>query len=332
MTTRIQDVIQPEIFTQYVIQRTMELSELISSGIVQNDALFDALASGPNTLVNMPFWNDLTGESEIMKDDGDLTPGKITSGKDVAKKHGRANAWGANGLSALLSGDDPMGAIANLVANYWSRDMQRILLKTLEGVFKASSMSGKIHDISGEAGEGALISGESFIDAGQVMGDAKDSLTGVMMHSAVEAYLAKRQLIEYVQEAGQSTRVGYFMNKRVIVDDAMAYNTSTKTGEAYLFGNGAVALGNGSHPNIIPTEVDRNKMSSSGEDFLINRRIFILHPRGVKWTEKSVSDVFATNAEIATGTNWERVFEPKAIRVVKFKFKIEPNATGGGEG
>jgi len=76
------------------------------------------------------------------------------------------------------------------------------------------------------------------------------------------------------------------------------------------------------------TEVDRNSQSSSGEDFLINRRIQILHPRGVKWTENNVADVFPTNEELADGSNWERVYEPKAIRIVKFKFKTELDAVG----
>lgn len=323
MTTRIADVIQPEVFNDYVIQRTMELSALIQSGIVANNPEFDSLASGPNTLVNMPFWEDLTGDSETMKDNGALTPGKIGSNMDVARKQGRGRAWGANGLSALLSGDDPMRAIADLVAAYWTRDMQKNLISTLAGVFAAASLGGHILDISAETGDDALISGDSFIDAGQKLGDAKELLTGVAMHSVVEAYLAKRQLIEYVQEKDQSDRVPYFMGKRVIVDDGMPYNTSTKVGTAYLFGQSAIALGNGSHPKIIPTEIARDALASSGEDFLINRRIFILHPRGIKWTEDSVADVFPENSELATGTNWQRVYEPKAIRVVKFVFKIK---------
>lgn len=330
MTTRLQDVIQPEVFTDYVIHRSTEKSALIQSGIIENNAQFDELASGPNTIINMPFWNDLSGDAETIKDEGDLTPSKITSNKDVARKHGRARMWGANGLSALLSGDDPMGAIAELVSTYWNRQDQAMLLATLDGIFKASNMSGKVLDITNEPGTDAVADGDSFIDAGQLMGDAKDLLTGVMMHSAVEAHLAKLDLIEYVQVSEQSDRVPIFMNKRVIVDDGMEYNTSTKVGSMYLFGSGAIAQGNGSHPNIIPTEVDRNKQSSSGEDFLINRRIQLLHPRGVAWQEGGVADEFPTNSEIATGARWNRVYDPKAIRIVKFKFKTEANGTGGG--
>src|SRR5690554_2838876 len=121
MTTRLADVIQPEIFTPYVIQQTMEKSDLVQSGIIVNDAEFDALASGPNLLVNMPFWNDLGNtESQVMKDEGNMAVSKITAGADIARKQGRVNAWGANGLSGLLSGDDPLAAIGQLVASYWA--------------------------------------------------------------------------------------------------------------------------------------------------------------------------------------------------------------------
>lgn len=320
MTTRIGDVIQPEIFTAYVQERTTEKSALVQSGIITQLPEFDALASGPSTLVNMPFWNDLTGDSEIMKDDGALTPGKIGSSKDVARKQGRAKAWGANGLSALLSGDDPMGAIADLVADFWVREEQKVLIATLNGAFKATSMSGHIYDVSAELDNKALLSGESTVDAAQLLGDAKDKLTAVAMHSLVETYLVKQKLIDYVEvganDYGIPIKVAYYMGKRVIVDDAIGKD------EMFLFGEGAIGKGDGSHPDIIGTEVDRDALASSGEDFLINRKLFIMHPRGIKWTETDVADVFPTNTELANGTNWERVYQPKEIRVVKHKFKL----------
>jgi len=42
----------------------------------------------------------------------------------------------------------------------------------------------------------------------------------------------------------------------------------------------------------------------------------------VKWTEANVSGAFPTNAELADPDNWERVYEPKAIRIVAFKHKV----------
>jgi len=338
MTTRIQDVIQPEVFTDYTIQRTMELSELIQSGIAENTSEFDQLASGPSKMVHMPYWNDLTGEDEVMKDSGEMSIGKIEASEDVARKIARVKAFGANGLSAYLSGDDPMAAIGNMVADYWQRRYQQVLLSILEGIFASTEgttdMSEKIHDItSATNSDDQLISGKAFLDALQKMGDAKDDLTGVMMHSAVENYLAKNDLIEYVQESEQSPRIPMFMNKRVIVDDGMTYDNSNGEAVAYLFGAGAIAWGNGSHPNILETETKREELAYSGEDVLINRRMFILHPRGVKWTEEDLTDnpetggttelPFPSNAALEYGPNWKLVYEPKAVRIVRFDFRIE---------
>lgn len=323
MPTQITDVIQPEVFTPYTIQRTMELSALIRSGIAENTSEFDDLASGPNTLINMPFWNDLTGDPEIMDDEGETVPGKITSGKDVARKLGFVKSYGTNALSSLLSGDDPAGAIADLFASYWNRQYQNILLSILDGVFSAANMTDKVHDITGELDTAALISGRTFLDAVQKMGDAKDLLTGVMINSAVETYLAKNDLIEYKEESQGKVRVPYFLGKRVVVDDALAFDTDTGASEAYLFGAGAIAWGNGSHPDIKETETVRNGLSLAGEDVLVNRKVSILHPRGVKWVEPGAgtAKAFPNLTELETGTNWSRVYEPKKIRVVKFMFK-----------
>src|SRR5690606_41973660 len=101
----------------------MEKSELIQSGIIQRTAQFDQLASGPNVLVNMPFWNDLAStESQVMNDEGEMQVNKITAGLEIARKHGRANACGADGLSAYLDGGATRGRIAEVVAASWRRD------------------------------------------------------------------------------------------------------------------------------------------------------------------------------------------------------------------
>lgn len=41
MATTLQDIIVPELFNPYVINRSMELSALYQSGIVSNNAEFD---------------------------------------------------------------------------------------------------------------------------------------------------------------------------------------------------------------------------------------------------------------------------------------------------
>lgn len=332
--TTLQDVIVPELFTPYVLNRTMELSALFNSGIVSNNAEFDALASQASPLVTMPFFEDLTGESEQVIEGEDLTDNKITSNKDVATVIRRAKMWSSTDLAAALAGADPMKAIGDLVAQFWARDMQKELVAILNGVFgtipevkepqKAAEtrLASNLLDITGSSGAAANWSGSAFIDAEQKLGDAKAQLTGICMHSATEAYLKKQNLIETVQPSND-VAFGTYQGKRVIIDDGCPYDSKTKSYTTYLFGNGAVALGNGNPVGFVPTETDRAKRKGSGVDYLINRRTTILHPRGVAFTNANVAKTEGpSRVELADPANWNPVYEPKQIRIVAFKHKL----------
>ena len=119
--TKISNVIVPELFNQYVLNKTAEKSALWQSGIVGSLDQPIAFGTAGGTTVNLPFWNDLSGESEVLTDTTALTVNNITASKDVAILHARGKAWGANDLAKALSGDDPMGAIGDLVADYFSK-------------------------------------------------------------------------------------------------------------------------------------------------------------------------------------------------------------------
>lgn len=318
--TTLSDVIVPELFTKYVVQKTMELSALFNSGIVTNNAEFDRLASEAAPIHNMPFFEDLQGDSENVTEGTDLTAKKITSNKDVSTTIRRAAMWSATDLSAALAGADPMAAIGNLVAGFWARDMQKELINILNGVFAATTMTNHVLDVSVEEGAAANISASVFIDGLQMLGDAQSQLTAVAMHSAVKSYLKKQNLIT-TQRDSNSVEFETYQDRRVIVDDGCPYSGGVYT--TYLFGNGAIAFGNGNPVGFVATEVDRDKKKGSGVDYLINRRTFILHPRGVQWTNSSRAAVESpTRAELANKANWERVYEDKAIRLVAIKHKI----------
>ncbi len=312
--TKISNVIVPELFNQYVLNKTAQKSALWQSGIVGTLDQPIAFGTTGGTTVHLPFWNDLTGESEVLTDSTALTVNNITASKDVAILHARGKAWGANDLAKALSGDDPMGAIGDLVADYWARQMQGILLSSLGGVFAASNMTGNVLDISGGTGAAAVIDGSSFVDASYKLGDAVDKLTAVAMHSATMAKLAKDGLIETVRDADGVELYKTYMSKRVIMDDGLPVADGVYT--SYLFGQGAVGYQNVGAP--VGVETDRDSLA--GSDILINRQHFVLHARGVKW--KGATGIAPANAGLSTGTNWERVYENKQIRMVAFKHKL----------
>lgn len=360
-STKIADVIVPEIFTPYVIEKTAEKSKILTSGIATQNAKLNQLVTQGGVTMQMPFWQDLSGDDEVLDDNTALTPGKITASKDIAVLLMRGKAWGANDLSGALAGDDPMNAIADRVSDYWARREQKTLVSMLTGVFAAASMANHILNVSTTA-----ISGSVVLDAKQLLGDAADQLQALLMHSAVFTKLQKDNLIQYVSTIGpdkSAISVPTYLGYNVVVDDGMpteqkykastdtsvvagknyyTYNSSTgvytkvttPTGNpstssyyeedymeytTYLFAKGVIARGEGTPVSFVNTETDRDSLA--GEDYLINRRAFVLHMFGVKWVGQAAGDS-PTNAELATGTNWVRVYEDKNIGVVAIKHKI----------
>ncbi|WP_276789809.1 major capsid protein [Veillonella magna] len=318
--TTIRDVIVPEFFDKYSIKRTMELSALYNSGIVVNSQKFDELASEAAPTHNMPFFEDLSGRAQNMIEGQEVAANKITSNKDVSTTIRRFTMHAATNLSAALAGTDPMAAIGDLVAGYWARQMQLELISILKGVFASTSMNDHVLDISGMTGKAANIGAESFIDALQLLGDAQGQLTGVVMHSATKSYLKKRNLID-TQRDSTDVEFDTYQGRRVIVDDGCPVDGDVYT--TYLFGNGAIALGNGSPIGHKPSEIARDPKVGAGIDYLITRRVFILHPRGIAWQNAKRANVESVSPEeLEDKTNWKRVYEPKDIRMVAFKHKI----------
>lgn len=313
--TKIADVIVPEIFTPYVIERTAEKSKLLQSGIaVANPKLNELVTSGGVTM-QMPFWKDLQGDDEVLDDSKPLTPNKIGANKDIAALLLRGNAWGANDLAGALAGDDPMNAIVDLVADYWARKEQKTLLSVLKGIFASSAMSDHILDKSTKG-----IAGGVILDAKQLLGDAADQLQAVAMHSAVYTELQKQNLIEYVSSTGPSgspIQIPTYLGYSVVVDDGLPKNGDVYT--TYLFARGAIGRGEGTPVSLVSTETDRDSLA--GEDYLINRRAFVLHPFGIKWKGTPTGST-PSNAELEVGTNWERVYESKNIGLVAVKHKL----------
>lgn len=318
--TTLTDVIVPELFNPYVIQRTMEKSAFFSSGIITRNAVFDALASEAARTHNMPFFEDLSGDAQNIVEGKSIEFQKITSNKDVSTTIMRQQKWSATSLSAALAGSDPMRAIGDLVADYWARQYQKELINILTGVFGADTMADHVLDISKKTGNAANISASAVIDTLQLLGDAQDQLTAVVMHSATKAYLKKQNLITTERDS-TSVEFDTYQGRRVIVDDGCPASGGVYT--TYFFGSGAVAYGEGNPVGFVQTETKRDPDLGAGINMLYNRRCFIMHPRGIAWQNAVRANVESpSREELATATNWKRVYEPKAIRIVALKHKV----------
>lgn len=325
-STKIADVIVPEVFNPYVIERTAERAQFYFSGIISTNPELNRLASAGGKLINMPFWSDLTGDDEVLSDAAALTPAKITAAQDVAALLMRGKAWSVNDLAVALSGDDPMGAIGDLVADYWARRRMQVGLAALKGAIAdnvANDAGDMVADVTGatnaDVTAATKFSGDVFVDGQATFGDAIGGLSGVSFHPTVYHNLKKIDNISFERESNGSLEVETYRGLRVIVDRNMPYVAaggalSTDTAPeytTYLFGQGAIGMGSGGAP--VPTETDRDSLA--GEDILVTRDHFLMHPRGIAFASGSVAGSSPTNAELALAANWNRVYERENVRV-----------------
>ena len=327
--TAVADIIIPIEFEKYAIERTAELAAFGQCGIIESAPEFDAIASEGGREVKMPFWKDLTATRQLLSDAATLTVNKISSDQDIARLHNDAQVWSVNHLAKVISGDDPMQAIVDLVAEYWARTDEGLIVSSLKGMFAAGSMSGNLLAIHSESiaaqSSATRLNGATFVDACAKLGDRADRLTAVGMHSATEAALRKLDLIDFIPDSEGKAMLRSFQGRRVVVDDNLPSRAGTTDGTVYttyLFGQGAFAKGSAmldSNPlqGGFGTEgVEIARVPLDSDTVLINRRRYILHPRGVKFTSASVAGDSPTNTELETASNWTRVWEAKNVRIV----------------
>lgn len=306
--TKLSDLIVPEVFADYVTNQTAQLSAVIQSGIVANDPAIQARANGGGDHINMPFFNDLSGEAEQVVENVALTVQGVSAQKDVAVKIIRGKAFGENDMQEILTGTDPMGMIANRVAAFWVREEQRTLVKTLEGVFSGPLADSHVFGTGVEA-----FNANAVLDAKQLLGDNAEYLTAIIMHSAKFTELQKQNLVQYLPVADINVKFPFYLGYRVVVDDSCP--VTTLTGGAKAYGTYLAAAGAVGYANVnVPFPVETDRYSLAGEDILITRKGWIMHVRGVKW---ATSDANPSNAQLATAANWSQVYSDKQIRIVK---------------
>lgn len=319
--TRLADVIVPEIFNPYVIEKTTRLNAFFDSGIVTTQPDLNFGQKG-GLLISMPFWKQPNESAQLLDDRDDLEIKKIPTGQDQAVQHARALVYGVTDLAAALSGSDPMRNIGDMIAQNWSNVFTSQLLATLRGALGALALEDINYlDISDLSGAAAYMDGSSFVDAAQVLGDAKMKIVGVAMHSAVEASLLKGELLETIVDSEGKEQMKLFQGKRVIVDDDL----TPVSGDVYttiLFGQGAIGYGEGAPKK--PTAVDRDELKNGGEEFMVSRRHYVLHPRGIKWDPESgvPQKTTPSDGELEMTANWARVYDAKNIRMILFRHKI----------
>lgn len=319
--TSISDLIIPDVFASYFTERSLEKSAVLTSGIATNDAQMASFASGAGQVFNLPFFQSITGDDEVLQEGVLLNVNNITTEQEVAVVLNRAKAWGASYLSRVTSGEDVMARIGNMVGDFWARKHQGILMAVLQAMFTstvaASGNPGVIRSTH-LVNEGTnAFDPNMLIDAMARLGDNSDQLTAMVMHSAIYHSLSKNDLIDYQRDSEGGTNFPTYLGKRVIIDDACTSEQAANVFRTYIFSQGAIVFGMGNIPPSDAVETDRNTLGS--EDVMITRQRLMFHPRGFRWqgsVNPSNTHPATASQSLSVQDNWVKVVQDKQIGMV----------------
>lgn len=335
MATLRSDVIVPEVFSAYVDEAVTTRSAFLNSGVIQPLDILNATEQNGGDYIQVPFWTaNLTGDAEVLTDSTSMTPGKITAAKQIAPVLHRGRAWEVRLLSTLASGDDPMAAIANKVADYVEHQQQKDVFAILKGIFGplTSNTTGALKALAIDSNATAIpLNPGKVAEARAALGDQGEKLSVIAMHSKVFYDLVERKAIDYVTNdeargggteattgiapvfggsiAGAYTAdmtVPFYMGMRVIVSDDV--NNDGTNYQSILFTPGALA--SGTQLGLV-TEADRDILALS--DAMSVHWHNVYHPLGMSYKSGGVNPSRAT---LETASNWEKVYETKNIGIV----------------
>ena len=327
-TTIANMVTIPEHFSQYVVDRTTELNTFINSGIASPDARVAQLINGSpegGRFIYLPSFNPLDGEDEVFGED-DVTIGGIDTKEAKATLLIRQKAWGSTDLAQVLSGADPMGAIAQLIADWRNTREQAVYLSILKGLFGTQgALTEHLNDISGKSGNDALISNSATLDTKQLLGDHYASLGMVFMHSAVYTYLQKNGMISRTpifDPSKSPIEMEEYLGYRIKVDDAMPVTNGVY--DTYFLGKNSFIRQDGTPEGFVATETDRDKLGA--KNILIHRWCQIITPRGLSWksdgTYTDNTKKYPANIDLANPANWELATDHKKVALACLRHKI----------
>lgn len=330
-TTQITDVIVPEVFTPYVEEQSNKASRMISAGAVFASPVLDEKLAGGGVTFNVPSWNPITNPDDdyaVSSDDPSeiAVPQKLTARSQVAVRLERNKSWSGADLAAALAGSDPMMVAAMKLGEYQASRRQRVLVKQLTGLFGAASMSGAVNNISiltGTIGTSNKISADAVIDTTSAWGDYAANNVGKILcvHSDVHRNLQKQNLIDFQPTSAQDIGFGTYLGMTLLVDDGMVKDTSTPSYPvytSYILGQGSIAFGYARHKFPVETKREALEGNGGGVEYLIMRDCLSFHVAGTKWIG-TAAGATPTDVELATGTNWSRVFDQKMVPIAALR-------------
>lgn len=306
--TRIADVVVPEILSDMVTAQISPYMDFMRLGIATKDYGNKDISEGGH-FAKVPFYDQLTGDDEVITDSTSLTPGKITTDTDIGVVCHRGKAWASRDLAKILSGDDPQKEIAKQVAAFWGKKMNAAMINVLKGVFYPSTgalASTHYTKVGADDTAAVTVSSSSVIKAASLLGDMMDEFDCIVVHSLVYADMLREKLVTFPERFGpDNVKIngdkGSFLGLDIVVSDNVPVTGSGTYAlySCYLLKKGCMYLG---MQKDVMTETDRDILAQ--KDVLATTVHYVPHLKLVKWNTTSTNP---TNTSLATAGNWANI-------------------------
>lgn len=326
-TVQLADIIDVTVFQDLPAVNSPEKTAFYESGVAVRTPLLDMLANAAGKTAELPFWTDIDAsiDANISSDDPAVLAAaqKITQGEQLSRKAMLNKGLSATDLATELAmGENAMQHIRNRMDTYWTRQWQRRLIATCDGVLAdnvANDSSDMVVDVASEsiAGQSAAtkFSRSNFTSAAFTLGDAFTNTGAIAVHSQVYKQMVDADDIDFIPDSQGQMTIPTYMGKRVIVDDGMTVTAGSTDGFKYttvLFGAGAIGYGEGMPEYPVELQRSENGGNGGGVSTLWTRKTQILHPFGFKCTGTPAGDSL-TIAELKLAATWDRVVDRKLI-------------------
>lgn len=322
--------VREEVFNSYAWLR---------SGIIRREPRIDAAQRGPR--VEIPLIKPFVPVSETVKSTSDwgangkgyLSIQKINASQFVVPISHRAFAAGADELSEVITGIDPMGEIqAYLAAGVQRLETER-LKSLLDGCFGSGGpLEPSIVDVTrtgaGTSTESNFLSASVVMQGKNKLGERGNAITILAMHSAVAYYLSTVGMLTFstdalatggnVQWGGggvgvTATDVQAFGGFRVIIDDMLEPTIDATNGDKYPV--------YGFAPGVVAQGIQRGFRIRYGENILSFQDVLAadwhgaMAIMGVNWASAGDNP---EDSDLATAANWTLAYDtPKLVPIVK---------------
>jgi len=293
-TTKIANIIDPEIVGEVAVAEFENKSVLAGSGAMEIDQNSEVKAGGQRVLI--PRWNLASSAWQALSESTPMTARGVSSTPEYGVVVRRGDLFAIQDTAKIVSAQDPNAEVGRQVGENVTDGIDSTFIQLLAGATPAANRI---------SNTGANITVSNIVDLKLKLGDRLKDLSILVLHSKQFGDLLKAKEVTYKDAAeimpgtGITGEIPTIMGTVILISDKITVTAgSPNTYTAIGLGRGALYLG---YQREVLVETDRD--IAQLEDYIGYSLHFVPHLRGVSYTGATL---MPEDTDLANTANWTR--------------------------